>query len=213
MTCSSAPRSCSAALRSSSPSSFRTTVRPCQRLRATLTGAPRSQRTLPGEKRAGKSVRGSTLTSPWTPWGASTRPAVSALRGSNSWGTGRSVADVEDGARVLLGGSDFQEGADGLGDAAAAADDFAHVRLSDVEVEHVAVAVEVVADLDLVSVLDQVGGDVLDQLPHLVIFCACHCRGLLLDALGSQQARDDLGRLGTLAHPLPRLLAVDFDQL
>src|SRR5581483_4524487 len=36
---------------------------------------------------------------------------------------------------------------------------------------------------------------------------------LLLDALRSQQARDDLGRLGALAHPLARLFAVDLDEL
>jgi hypothetical protein len=80
-----------------------------------------------------------------------------------------SVANVQDGAGVLAGGGYFQEGAGSFGDAAAAADDLAHVGVGDVEVEDVAMAVPLFFDDDFVRAIDEGAGDVLDEFFHGVI--------------------------------------------
>jgi hypothetical protein len=79
------------------------------------------------------------------------------------------VADVQDRSGVLAGGGYLEEGAGGFGDAAAAADDLAHVGVGDVEVEDVTVAVPFFFDDDFVRAIDEGAGDVLDEFFHGVI--------------------------------------------
>src|SRR5262249_35113603 len=87
---------------------------------------------LPGEGTRGTLVRGDE---------SLRRKAGLAAGHRERPGTNDSVADVEDGANVVFRGRDFEEGAHGLSDAAAASDHLAHVPFGDVEVNDDAVAV------------------------------------------------------------------------
>src|SRR5690606_22828612 len=80
--------------------------------------------------------------------------------------------DVEDGASVCAGSRDLQEGPRCFGNPTAAADDLAHVALGHVQVKDVAVAVPLVRDDDLIRVLDEGLGDVLDELFHASSACS-----------------------------------------
>ena len=78
----------------------------------------------------------------------------------------RSVEDVDDDPAVVASSGGAGDGADRVGDAAAAADDATEVVLGDGDLEdEVAVLFELL-DLDLVRLLDESANEELDELAH-----------------------------------------------
>src|SRR5688500_18995124 len=92
----------------------------------------------PRSTRSVRSVVSETTTSPRTPCGLSTRPTSS---GPPS--TVASVDDVDGDVRAFARACGAHDGADGLRDASAPADDLAHVVRGDVQAQRVAVGLDV----------------------------------------------------------------------
>src|SRR3982751_1417125 len=90
------------------------------------------------------------MTSPLIPWALAIRPTSRSI----------SVDDVDVDLGAFLGAGGPHEGADGLGDAAAAADHLAHVVGGDARPQRQAAAVVLVLDPDAGGVVHDRLGDV-----------------------------------------------------
>src|SRR6267143_2254169 len=100
---------------------------------ATVSGPTSSHwRTAPARKRSATSVRGSIRTSPRMPCGPRMKPTTRSS----------SLVDLEVDLGPIARRHHFQKRADGLGDAASAADDLPDIRFADLEMELDEVSVE-----------------------------------------------------------------------
>src|SRR4051794_34756845 len=136
-----------------------------------------------------------TWNEPSSPWGFPTLPTTTSAP--------ESVNDVDEHAALLAHRCRLDHGPQGVGGAAAAADDLAVVVLGDCELEHDrAVVLLELLDLDPVRLVDQRPGQLLQQL----LGRAGH-RGVPLgDALDLQELAHLVGRLGALGEPVAHAL-------
>src|SRR5215831_9478566 len=153
-----APRSSSAASRSVTPSK-RTSHRPwCGRALARTSVRSPTWNTAPGAVRSGRSVCSVRTTSPRTPWGRPTRPSSSSAAPK-----GRLLDDVDVGLDALAGTSGAHDLPERLDDAAALADQTAHIGGAGVDQELHVVAALGHVDLDGLGLFGDVAGHVLDD--------------------------------------------------
>src|SRR6267143_2464085 len=124
---------------------------------ATVSGPTSSHwRTAPARKRSATSVRGSIRTSPRMPCGPRMKPTTRSS----------SLVDLEVDLGPIARRHHFQQRADGLGDAAAAADDLPDVRFAHLKVELDEIAVELFGDDDGAWILYELFRDVLEERAH-----------------------------------------------
>src|SRR5438034_434768 len=107
-------------------------------------------------KRSATSVRRSMRTSPRTPCGPRMKPTTRAS----------SLIDLEVDLGPIARRHHFQQRADGLGDAAAAADDLPDVRFAHLKVELDEIAVELLGDDNRARILHELLRDVLEERAH-----------------------------------------------
>src|SRR5262245_15202252 len=130
-------------------------------------GSPATYSVAPSTSRAAFEVSGVTFTCPCSPHTPLIRPT--AMRWAfevSGWSAAVALLDVERGADAGARRGDVHQRADGVGDAALAADDAAFVLVGHGQPQHDAVAEALLFDDDLVGMARQRLCEVFDERFH-----------------------------------------------